>query len=167
MVRAGRALYERPDVGCAGCHPAPAFTDKRHPPNSNRAFPPLVTAAARDAVHTLVSPHRIDAVQDHAPEDRGRLWERPGTFPAPSLRGLWARPPRFLHHGGAITLREVLATPGHPALRPAAPRAQAERPGGMELGLNERDGVPDTHGGTSHLNVWELECLRRYVLAIE
>lgn len=159
MVARGRALFESPAVGCAGCHPAPTFTDKVHPPNENRAFPPLVTLGRRDAIHNVPSPSRIDAnagyVRAWDPDDRGRVQQRADQFVAPSLRGLWARPPRLLHDGRARSLREVLATPAHPALRPG------------EVGRNERDGVPDTHGATSHLNVWELECLRRYVLSIE
>lgn len=172
MVRHGRALFESPRVGCAGCHPAPAFTDKQHAYNQNRAFPPLVTPAARDDAHTLVSADRIDAINGYVrpwdPDDGGRVEEREGFFVAPSLRGLWARPPRFLHHGHAVSLREVLCTPDHPALgRLPAPRPDADRPDQRERGLNERDGLPDTHGVTSHLTVWDIECLTRYVLSIE
>ncbi len=161
MVRHGEALFERADVGCAGCHPAPTFTDKVHVHNDNRAFPPLVSAAARDDVHTLVSADRLDAllgyVRDWDPDDRGRVEHAEGFFAAPSLRGLWARPPRLLHHGGARSLREVVCSPGHPALR--APTA--------EVGLNERDGVPDTHGATSHLTVWDVECLLAFLGSIQ
>jgi cytochrome c peroxidase len=28
-VRRGRLLFERPDVGCARCHPSPLFTDRK------------------------------------------------------------------------------------------------------------------------------------------
>ncbi|MFW5875286.1 MAG: hypothetical protein ACOCXM_00985 [Myxococcota bacterium] len=66
------------------------------------------------------------------------------------LRGAWNRT-RFLHHGRAGSLREVLAPPGHPALRPG------------ERGLNERDGQPNTHGSTSHLTADELEALVAFV----
>ena len=45
----------------------------------------------------------------------------------------------------------MLATPGHPALGPG------------EVGFNERDGIPDTHGGTSHLSASELEDLATYL----
>jgi hypothetical protein len=44
---------------------------------------------------------------------------------------------------------------------------QAERPGLWELGLNELDGLFDTHGTTSHLSVWEIGCLLKYLRSIE
>lgn len=164
MVAQGKAVFEDARVGCAQCHPAPAFTDKVRVYNGNRSFPPLVTAAPRDNVHTLVSADRLDAINGYVrawdPLDGGRVEEHEGFFVAPSLRGLWARPPRLLHHGRAVSLREVVCTPGHPALRPLPY-------GRHEQGLNERDGVPDTHGVTSHLSVWEIECLLRYVRSIE
>lgn len=172
LVRHGRALFESPRVGCSACHPAPAFTDKQHVHNQNRAFPPLITPAPRDDAHNLVSADRIDALNRYVrpwdPDDRGRVEENEGFFVAPSLRGLWARPPRFLHHGHAVSLREVLCTPDHPALgRLPAAKPDADRPDGRERGLNERHGMPDTHGVTSHLTVWDIECLTRYVQAIE
>ncbi|MEK7468677.1 MAG: hypothetical protein AAB074_14800 [Planctomycetota bacterium] len=164
MVVQGKAIFEDARVGCAQCHPAPAFTDKKHPNNMNRSFPPLVTPAPRDNVHTLVSADRLDAINGFVrawdAEDKGRVEEREGFFVAPSLRGLWARPPRLLHHGRAVSLREVVCTPGHAALKPLPY-------GRHEQGLNERDGVPDTHGVTSHLMVWEIECLVRYLRSIE
>lgn len=171
MIKRGRQLFESPEVGCAGCHPAPSFTDKVHPHNPNKSFAPLISSTPRDNVHTLVSPHRVDARKGFkrgwGTGDRG-LIEREGQFVVPSLRGLWSRPPRLLHNGNAITVRETLCAPGHPALRPLRfERLQSVRPGKKERGLNERNGLPDTHGTTSHLSVWEIECLRRYILSIE
>jgi cytochrome c peroxidase len=172
MIQRGKQLFESPEVGCAGCHPAPTFSDREHPHNQNKAFPPLISRGRRDAPHQTMGPDYIDHCEgfvrpwDRA-NDRGRVQEHPENMVAQSLRGLWARPPRFLHDGRAISLREVLATPGHPGLRPLPwPRAQAPR-AGFELGLNEREGTPDSHGATSHLTVWELACLERYVLSIE
>ena len=71
-------------------------------------------------------------------------------FGTTNLRGVWDRS-RLLHHGAARSLREVLATPGHAALRPG------------ERGLNERFGQPDTHGATSTLSVDELLALERFL----
>jgi YVTN family beta-propeller protein len=172
MVRRGRAIFMSPETGCAGCHPPPNFKDSRHVDNGNGSFPPLVTAAPRDDVHTLISADRLDSIMGFVrpwdPDDPGRVEEREGFFVAPSLRGLWARPARFLHHGRALSLREVISAPGHPGLRPRAlGRRDPERPAGVELGLNERDGMLDSHGATSHLGVWDLECLRRFLLSIE
>lgn len=171
MVLYGKELFENPLVGCASCHPAPSFTDKEHVYNQNKAFPPLVTPTARDNIHTLISADRIDYLNGYErswdTEDIGRIEEKEGFFAAPSLLGIWARPPRFLHHGGAISLREVLCTPGHPALRPLpSTRMIPERPDHWEIGLNELNGVPDTHGVTSHLSVWEIECLIKFINSI-
>lgn len=172
MVRHGRAIFESPRVGCSQCHPAPAFTDKAHAYNQNHSFPPLVSPVARDNVHSLVSADRVDFINgfvrpwDQA--DRGRVEEHEGYFVAPSLRGLWSRPQAILHHGHALNLREVICPPAHPALRPYPyERRDAPRPGRIELGHNELNGVPDTHGTTSHLNVWDVECLTRYLESIE
>ncbi|MCB0384274.1 MAG: hypothetical protein KDD43_02695, partial [Bdellovibrionales bacterium] len=172
MVVIGKKLFNSPTVGCAGCHPSPSFTDKKNVYNQNRAFPPVVSPTFRDNIHTLVSADRLDSLTGFVrvwdADDKGRIEEFEGSFVSPALRGLWARPPVFLHHGRAVSLREVLATPGHMALHPyAVPRQDIDRPGSMEVGLNELNGVPDTHGVTSHLSVWEMECLLRFVESIE
>ena len=172
MVRHGRVLFEDASVGCSQCHPAPAFTNKVHAYNENGAFPPLVSPAPRDNVHTLVSADRLDVINGFErswdPGDAGRIEEHEGFFVAPSLRGLWARPPKLLHHGHAVSLREVICTPDHPALRKFPfPRHDTDRPGHRERGLNELDGVPDTHGVTSHLSVWDIECLLTFLRSIE
>ncbi len=171
MVLYGKELFENPLVGCSGCHPAPSFTDKVNVYNQNKSFPPLVTPTARDNIHTLISADRIDYLNGYTrswdTKDTGRVEEKEGFYVAPSLLGIWARPPRFLHHGGAMSLREVLCTPGHPALRPLPPtRIIPERPDHWEKGFNERDGVPDTHGVTSHLSVWDIECLIKFIQSI-
>ncbi|MCP4048072.1 MAG: hypothetical protein GY746_00930 [Gammaproteobacteria bacterium] len=172
MVRHGRELFESPQVGCAGCHPAPTFTDKTNVYNQNKSFRPLVSTVPRDNIHTLISADYLDGINSFErywdPEDAGRFEEIEGNFVAPSLHGLWARPPRFLHHGNAISLREIVSTPEHPALqRMPFERLQANRPGGWELGLNELDGLFDTHGTTSHLSVWDIACLIKYLRSIE
>lgn len=172
MIRHGKALFESAKVGCSQCHPAPAFTEKQRVYNQNRSFPPLTTPAPRDNVHTLVSADRLDFINGFVrpwdPEDTGRVEEREGFFVAPSLRGLWARPQSILHHGHALTLREVVCVPEHPALRPFPyARLDAPRLEQRELGFNELNGLPDTHGTTSHLTVWDVACLIRYLDSIE
>jgi YVTN family beta-propeller protein len=172
MVRHGRELFESPQVGCTGCHPAPTFADKEHVYNQNKSFRPLVSSVPRDNIHTLISADYLDQINNFVRYwdklDTGRFEEHEGNFVAPSLHNIWARPPRFLHHGNAISLREVIATPEHPALqRMPFPRFQADRPGGWERGLNELDGLFDTHGTTSHLSVWDIECLIKYLRSIE
>ncbi len=172
MVRHGQALFVDPRVGCASCHPAPTFTDKVHVYNQNKSFPPLISPARRDNIHTLISADRIDYLNGFERPwdlgDIGRVESHEGFFVAPSLRGIWARPAKFLHHGHAISMREVVCTPDHPALRRfIQPRHDAPRPDGREIGLNELDGLPDTHGTTSHLSVWDIECLVAFIHSIE
>lgn len=146
----GRAIYHSPEAGCASCHPLPigatarstAYTTGASPITFPYVVTPLLDPTGRD----------VDVVTS------GFL----GTFPlaaqtegglrigVPSVRGAWDRS-LFLHHGRARSLREVLATPGHAALRDG------------ERGLNERFGQPDTHGGTSHLSAEELDALVAFV----
>ena len=171
-MEAPKTLFNDPKVGCASCHPAPTFTDKVHPHNENKSFPPLVSSSARDNTHTLISADRVDFLNGYQrpwdPDDVGRVESREGFFVAPSLRGIWARPPVFLHHGLAISVREVICTPDHPALRrlPHA-RHDIDRMTGREIGLNELNGLQDSHGTTSHLSVWEIECLLAFIQSIE
>ncbi len=159
-----------------------------------RQTPPLVGEAltaedVRDLLNLylqstpslLPNPH-VDA--DPAAAERGRLlFESPETgcafcHPAPtffhpdtfgpmidpgpdralihstSLRGLWDRAPGYYHDGRAPTLLQALVPPGHRAL-----------PDGAD-GYNIADGIPDTHGGTSHLSPQELNDLVQYLLTL-
>lgn len=135
-VRRGQRLFNSPKTGCAGCHPPPNFavSFQHNPFDAPLRFGPVITPnRAKDGAN-------LDLAA------RGFL----GTFPmaeqakdirlkSSSLIGIWDRPAPFLHDGRAESLREVICTPGHPALRPG------------ETGFNELNGIPDTHGGTSHL----------------
>jgi sugar lactone lactonase YvrE len=165
----GRALFERADVGCAPCHPAPTFTVSHMnnpfgvPPRMGPVVSPLRNEAGDNV--DLLDQHfgemfpetEQDRCEDVCPETMCANDEtacdhlRELRIGAPSLRGLWHRPPSMLHHGLAQGLREVLATPGHPALQAG------------ETGFNERDGIPDTHGGTSHLSADQLDDLIAYL----
>ncbi len=172
MVTEGRLVFESPEVGCSSCHPAPAFTERGLSPELGPTFPPVVSAAPRDRTATLVSARYLDRVRYRIPApagaDPGRIERREGFYVAPSLRGLWARPPSFLHHGHAVSLREVLCTPRHTALRRfPEERHDIPRPGRWEIGQNAIGAIPDTHGGTSHLSTWEIECLLAYLGSIE
>lgn len=147
-VSTGALLFASSETGCSGCHPLPSG-----------AIAVDGVVAAPLAMPFVVSPLRHP--ETGADVDRitaGFL----GTFPrarqdevglrigVTSIRGAWDRV-RFLHAGTARSLREVLATPGHPALAPG------------ETGRNERDGMPNTHGGTSHLDAAELAALAAFV----
>lgn len=164
-VRRGEALFARPDVGCANCHPSPAFTVSTDHDTLNGEFLFLpVVSPDRDAsginldllsdgfMTTFPSAEQQSCEElcgEEACAEDNRVCDRwrDLSFSAPSLRGIWDRAPSMLHDGRARGLREVLATPGHPVLQPG------------ERGFNERDGVPDTHGGTSHLSASEVEDL--------
>jgi YVTN family beta-propeller protein len=172
MVQEGKLLFEDPETACASCHPAPTFTDKETPQNQNKSFFPLISPAPRDNAVTLISSNYQDRIryEKKIPPDQsqGRIEEHEGHYVSPSLRGMWSEPPIMLHHGHAVSLREVICTPGHIALRRFPfPRPDLDRPGGWEKGQNEMEGILDTHGATSHLNTWEIECLLAYLESIE
>lgn len=75
----GQAVFERADVGCLGCHPAPRFTD---------------STLGAGLVHDVGTGGGPD-------EGLGP------AFDTPSLRQVWDRPV-LLHDGRAKSLREVL-----------------------------------------------------------
>lgn len=149
LAARGRRIFEDPSVGCVNCHPLPLTTTAARPVRFSPfdmpiRFPPVV------------SPSRSPRGDDASRITPGFIGTFPSAVQSPAglhlgatlLKGLWDRPStRFLHDGRARSLREVLATPGHQALAPG------------EQGRNERDGVFDTHGGTSHLSRYELEDL--------
>lgn len=192
-VARGKVLYEDPQVGCVSCHPAPHFAKKDFADNVQQAFAPLVTLSARDGSSTLVGMYRLDKInglrRDLEPRSLDRAEEVQGHFTSFGLRGIWDRPPTFLHNAMARTLHEVVATPGHPGLRPYKYEpligGVPERPGHKEVGFNmtwlfaERsDQVKlhmkagarlgfDTHGGTSHLRAQQVDDLVNFMEAIE
>jgi len=149
----GALLFHSARTGCATCHPLPIGATA-HPTYATRAPGPL-------RFSYLVTPVRGPGGIDADRVNPAFL----GTFPdavqdgvglrvgVPSLRGSWDRA-RFLHHGLARSLRETLATPGHPGLDPG------------ERGFNERDGQPDVHGSTSGLSARELDALVAFVEAL-
>lgn len=152
-ARRGRALFEDPSVGCAGCHPLPNTTTADRPTPFSPSGMPI-------RFPPVVSPSRAPDGADASRVTEGFLGSFPLTVQGPAglnlgatpLRGLWDRPStRLLHDGRARSLRELLSTPGHEALRPG------------EVGRNERDGVFDTHGGTSHLDRYQLEDLMNFL----
>jgi 6-phosphogluconolactonase (cycloisomerase 2 family) len=164
-VNLGRALFERPDTGCATCHAGPGFSvaTDHNPFNVPVRMAPVVTPnRADDGTNLdLFAGGFVDTFplsQQESCEDvcGADLCDidnavcddlREVRFGSPPLRGIWDRAPSMLHDGRAQGLREVLATPGHPAL------------GQGQVGFNVRDGVVDSHGGTSHLTAAELEAL--------
>ncbi len=168
----GRAIFESTQTGCSVCHPAPSFavSTEVNPAGIPVVMGPVVTPLrAEDGTNldlfadglAQTSPRaEMDSCEAVCGEEACAAdpWScddlRNVRFGVPSLRGLWDRAPMFLHDGRAKSLREVLCTPGHVALQPG------------ETGYNERDGVVDTHGGTSHLSAQEIEDLSVYILSL-
>lgn len=151
-ARRGKLLYESPQTGCNSCHPLPLTTVTRefNPAGVLLRFPPLITprkdGAGRDA--DRVTPPFLESFPT-AQQDAAGV-----RFGVPQLRGIWDHARRFFHDGRAPSLREALATPGHPALRPG------------EVGFNETNGMPDTHGSTSTLSAQELDDLVAFLLTL-
>jgi len=120
---------------------------------------------------------------DLAPEDRGRVEEAEGHFTPMQLRGLFDRPPVFLHHARARSLREVVLTPNHPGARrylfPVLMGDEEVRPDRKEIGFNELterslqgsldidNRIIDSHGGTSHLSPRQIDDLVNFMKVIE
>ncbi len=188
-VQRGKALFNSQQVMCGVCHTAPEFTNKSRElaDNDRRALPTLTTVTRRGASYTLVGVHALERANGRSyemePEDPGRVESKEGSFTTMQLRGIFDRPPVFLHHGRARSLREVLLTPGHPAARryrlPVLQGGEEVRPDRLEIGLNEvtplhKSGrlIPtqqifDTHGGTSHLSSRQIEDLLNFIKTIQ
>ncbi len=155
----GAELYARAEVGCASCHPLPVTTVTIEPAFSPAGIPvrvpPVITPSlAPDGrvADTVTQGFRDTfSVGGLGPTEQGPEGIHLGI---PQLRGIWDRAPRFFHDGRARSLRQALATPGHPALAPG------------ERGWNERYGQPDTHGGTSQLAPDELDDLITFLLTL-
>ena len=193
-VGRGKLLFEDPQLGCVSCHPPPHFAKKDFPDITNQAIPTLVLFTVRDGAFTLTSKNyedRLNGVRrDLEPWDAGRTEERQGLFTVFPLRGIWDRPPVFLHNGMARTLREVVCAPGNPALGRLKYEPLIggfpERPGRKEVGFNMtmvaatrqpkqvqlhihsggRIGF-DTHGGTSQLSRQQIDDVVNYLNSIE
>ena len=168
----GRALFESAETACSVCHPAPTFaaSTDHNPSNVPLRMGPVVSPTrsesgvnldllARGFLETFPRSEMDTCEEVCGAED---CEEDPAVcddlrsvyLGVPSLRGLWDRADSMLHDGRAQGLLEVLCTPGHPALGPG------------QTGFNERDGVIDTHGGTSHLSADEVADLIAYVLSL-
>ena len=185
----GEQLFSNASVMCSVCHAAPEFTNKTveltH--NDTRSLPQLTTTTRRDASYTLAGVRAVERANeepglDLAPTDRGRVESGEGRFTTMQLRGIFDRPPVFLHHGRARSLREAIATPGHPGLQrfrlPVYMGTEHVRAQRMEQGFNEltrrlpdgrlalADQLIDSHGGTSHLSASQLRDLVDFMQGI-
>ena len=183
QVQRGKVLFNDLGVACVTCHKPPNFTDKDEAltHNRNRALQALTTFTEREKTFTLISPAWMDKVngfiRDLEPWEEGRYELKQGFLTTFQLRGLFDRPPAFLHHGKALSLRETFAAPNHYALRPFkfTPLRGGEqvRPDGKERGFNElsflkeKTYMVDTHGATSHLNGRQVQDLEDFLRSLE
>lgn len=143
----GRTLFNSAQTSCAVCHPAPHFAVTRE--NAAELGLPL---EMRMFTPTMYEGENTDTLKESI---KAEFDIESDLFGVPTLRGLWDRNLMFYHDGRAVTWVEALATPDHPALQPG------------QRGVNERDGVLDIHGGTSHLTAAQLDDLIEYLIAIE
>ena len=189
-VKRGEQLFNSAQVMCGVCHTAPEFTNKSRElaNNDRRALPQLTTMTRRDASYSLASVFAVEGANgdplgiEH-PDDKGRFEEREGSFTTMTLRGIFDRPPVFLHHARARSLREVVLTPNHPAARrylfPVLMGDEEVRPGRKEIGFNELtersirgdldagNRIIDSHGGTSQLSPRQINDLVNFMKVIE
>lgn len=135
----GRAIFFRPDVGCAACHPEPSFA-------SEELFSGITTLGRYDLPRRDLDPDTSVKFIENA-ED--------GFFNSNSLRGLWDRKGSFFHDGRARTVRETILTPQHTCLKPG------------ELAFNEFNGQVDTNGGISHLTCTQIDELVTFLMTID
>jgi len=168
----GKALFESLETSCATCHPSPTFaasTDNNPFGVPLRMGPVVSPKRDRDGANLDLYAagfvqtfplSEMDTCEDVCSEEAcaedNKVCDdiRDVYFGAPSLRGIWDRAESMLHDGRAKGVLEVLATPGHPALPQGG------------VGFNERDGIIDSHGGTSHLSAQELADMVAYIEAL-
>lgn len=188
-VQRGEQLFNSAQVMCGVCHTAPEFTNKSRElaDNARRALPQLTTMTRRDASYSLASVFAVEAANGHPlglpGADDGRFEDQEGSFTTMTLRSIFDRPPVFLHHGRARSLREVVLTPRHPAARhylfPVLMGDEEVRPNRKEIGFNEltertargdldtTNQIIDSHGGTSHLSPRQIDDLVNFMKAID
>jgi hypothetical protein len=99
LVATGRAIFERGDIGCAGCHGGPRFTDSG---DGNATLDLAGPVVLHDVGTCATAPYADVAHTDIAGHPRAAC-----MFDTPSLSGLASSPP-YLHDGRAATIRDVL-----------------------------------------------------------
>lgn len=100
VIAAGRAIFERADVGCASCHRGPRFTD-------SGAGNPMLDLAGPIVLHDVGTCVTTGAFVDVAHADVAGHPRAPCLFDTPSLSGIASSPP-YLHDGSAPTIYDVL-----------------------------------------------------------
>jgi YVTN family beta-propeller protein len=120
LVARGRAVFQDPAVGCAGCHSGARFTD------SGAANPGLDLAGTVRLHDVGTCATDASAYPDVPHMDRDGHPREACQFDTPSLTGIASSPP-YLHDGRAATLEDVLdmtrGTMGHTEALSAEDRA--------------------------------------------
>lgn len=102
--KAGEAIFNRADVGCARCHSGTGFTDSR--------LPPLPIAAAAGPLpagdHLTPQGFLVHDVGTLKPSSGHRLNDTLMGLDTPTLKGIWEFGP-YLHDGSAATLADVIS----------------------------------------------------------
>jgi YVTN family beta-propeller protein len=99
LVATGKAIFERPDVGCSTCHSGARFTDSGA---GNPTLDLAGTITLHDVGTCVTAPFADVAHTDVDGDPRGAC-----QFDTPSLSGVASTPP-YLHDGSAPTLHDVL-----------------------------------------------------------
>jgi DNA-binding beta-propeller fold protein YncE len=101
--KAGKAVFNREDVGCARCHGGSGFTDSKLPPLSA-----AVGAGALPAGDYLTPQgFLVHDVGTLKPASGHRLNDTLMGLDTPTLKGIWELGP-YLHDGSAATLMDVI-----------------------------------------------------------
>ena len=137
---AGKAIFNRDDVGCAVCHRGVHFTDSKIPQTKESVATPAVPQGMNHQSFVTDQGfflHNVGTIR----ETSGKRLGKPGAtkgFDTPTLLGVWQTAP-YLHDGSAETLMEVVS----------------------EANANDR------HGKTSHLTQKEKEHLVAFLQQLD
>lgn len=102
LAARGRAVFERPEVGCARCHAGPRGTD-------SGAGNPTLDLAGEVRLHDVGTCARGGDFPDRTHDDVARRPRDACRFDTPTLHRV-ARSGPWLHDGRAATLRDVLTS---------------------------------------------------------
>lgn len=102
LAARGRAVFERPDVGCARCHAGPRATD-------SGAGNPALDLAGEVRLYDVGTCVRVGPHPDLPHDDVAHHARDACRFDTPTLRGT-ARSGPWLHDGSAATLRDVVTS---------------------------------------------------------
>ena len=97
---AGKAIFNRPEVGCAKCHSGSNFSDSKLTPKPDSLAGGILAFPGGFLLHD---------VGTIKPSSGCRLTDTLPGFDTPTLKGIWEFSP-YLHDGSAATLMDVITT---------------------------------------------------------